>query len=209
MVSARNISLVVAVIAIGAGGFFVFTQFGTPQLVPNEIFSVIPANELPLLQLAGYERQDITCFVKTTLSGQFTDGTIQEISQSMFIGGTAGVAPTSLELVRRTTGQVFQNLLIDGKVRCDFDLVSNGNNFFGWQVIPDVRIGLFAETNDLDGSGLILPVIQKFPTQVTLLDNTEHTFIRFSIPASQIDALYSESPAPYRTEFRTYLVGIS
>jgi len=205
--TARNISLVVALVAVVGAGIFVFIQFGTPQLLPNEIFSVIPANELPLLELTGYVRQDITCFIKTTLVGEFTDGTFADISQSMFVGGTAGVAPTTLDLVRRTTGQEFKNLHIDGKVRCDFRNPSSDGGFFGWQVIPDIRIGLFAETNDLDGSGLVLPVIQKFPTQITLRDNTEHTFIRFTIPASQIDALYSEHVSPYRTEFRTYLVG--
>lgn len=198
----------VALVAVVGAGLFLFIQFGTPQLLPNEIFSVIPANELPLLALTGFERQDITCFIKTTLLGEFTDGTFAEVSQSMFVGGTAGVAPTTLDLVRRTTGQVFKNLHIDGKVRCDFDLVSNGEQFFGWQVIPDVnRLALFASTNNLDGTVINLDPIQKFSSRLTLLDNREQTFVRFTIPASQIDALYSENVTPYREEFRTYLVG--
>jgi len=206
--TARNISLIVALVAVVGAGIFVFIQFGTPQLLPNEIFSVIPANELPLLALTGFERQDITCFVKTTLVGEFTDGTFEEISQSMFVGGISGVAPTTLDLIRRTTGQEFKNLHIDGKVRCDFEFTNVGEQYFGWRVIPDVnRLALFAETENLDGRTLTIPALQKFSSQLTLLDNREQTFVRFTIPASQIDALYSENVTPYRTEFRTFLVG--
>ena len=148
--TARNISLIVALVAVVGAGIFVFIQFGTPQLLPNEIFSVIPANELPLLALTGFERQDITCFIKTTLVGEFTDGTFEEISQSMFVGGISGVAPTTLDLIRRTTGQKFKNLHIDGKVRCDFEFTNVGEQYFGWRVIPDVnRLALFAETENL------------------------------------------------------------
>jgi len=209
----RNLVIaIIGAIAIGIGIFY-FPQLQQVQLQANEIFATIPADTLPQLSITGYVREDMTCYVKTSLIIEYTNGRKALVSSSPFVGGGAGVAPVALELINRNTQEEIRNFIVEGRVRCDMDNVaqdgnptSNKSTMYGWTLYPSlVTLGL--GTTNLDGKGIDINPITKTISQLGLRDNEEFIFVTFAVPASQIDALYSQHTQQYQTEIRTFLAG--
>ena len=208
-------NLVISVIGATIIGISIlyFPQLQQIQIQPNEIFATIPKDTLPELSITGFVREDIKCYIKTALIAEYTNGRKAEVSRSSFVGGDVGVAPVALELVDRNTQEVVKNLIVEGRVRCDMaNVVQDGNptstktTMYGWTLYPSV-VTLVPETDNLDGRTIQLNQMQKTTSQIGLRDNEEFTFVTFIIPASQIDAVYSQYTQEYKTEFRTDLVG--
>lgn len=155
-------------------------------------------------QTLAFTSPNITCFVKSTALQQFSDGSTRAVSQSQFIGGSSGTAPT-LSLVNRVTGETIQNFIVELKGRCD-DRFNSNPPLSGFTLLPS-QVSLFVTAFDKDGSQKQFSPISKTTNRVTLVENQESLWARWVFSADQVESQLSAHTEPYRSQLIFNVLG--